>query len=169
MEQPASTPPSPSLASILAARRELAGIALRSPIVRSDELSARSGHDVFLKLETVQPTGAFKIRGAATALARLTPAQRTQGVVCASTGNHGRAVAYAASRLGIATTVCLSALVPQNKVSAIQRLGAAVRRTGSSQDEAVAEVARAVAIEGMVDIPPFDHPDIIAGQGTIGL
>ena len=158
-----------TLASVFAARRAIAGLALRTPVVRSDGLSARLLHDVLLKLETVQPTGAFKIRGAANALARRARELRISGVVCASTGNHGRAVAHAARQLGIQATICLSALVPDNKVTAIEALGAAIRRVGRSQDEATAEVARIVAEDGMIEVPPFDDPAVIAGQGTIGL
>src|SRR6266404_2203546 len=158
-----------TLASIFAARRTIGALALRTPIVRSDALSAQLLHEILLKLETVQPTGAFKIRGAANALARRAREMRISGVVCASTGNHGRAVAHAARLLGIQATICLSALVPETKIRAIEALGANVRRVGRSQDEAMAEVARIVAEEGMVEVPPFDDPAIIAGQGTIGL
>jgi threonine dehydratase len=158
-----------TLASVFAARRTIGALALRTPIVRSDALSAQLLHEILLKLETVQPTGAFKIRGAANALARRAREMRISGVVCASTGNHGRAVAHAARLLGIQATICLSALVPDTKIKAIEALGAAVRRVGRSQDEAMAEVARIVAEEGMVEVPPFDDPAIIAGQGTIGL
>jgi len=158
-----------TLASVFAARRAIAGLALRTPVVRSDGLSARLLHNVLLKLETVQPTGAFKIRGAANALARRARELRISGVVCASTGNHGRAVAHAARQLGIQATICLSALVPETKVKAIEALGAAIRRVGRSQDEAMAEVARIVAEDGMIELPPFDDPAVIAGQGTIGL
>jgi threonine dehydratase len=122
-----------------------------------------------LKLETVQPVGAFKIRGAANALARLDEAARIRGVACCSTGNHGRAVAHAGRQLGIRAVVCLSSLVPAVKVAAIEALGAEVRRVGSSQDDAQVEVDRLVAEEGMTDVPPFDHPHVIAGQGTIAL
>ncbi|HZS82182.1 MAG TPA: hydroxyectoine utilization dehydratase EutB [Stellaceae bacterium] len=159
---------SPGLADILDARRRIAPIALRTPLLRAEALSRRSGQDVFLKLETMQPTGAFKIRGAANALMRLSPERRHRGVVCASTGNHGRAVAFVAGRLGMRATVCLSALVPEAKAAAIAALGATVRRIGRSQDEAMAEVARAVAAEGRIEVPPFDDPSVIAGQGTIG-
>jgi threonine dehydratase len=158
-----------TLASVFAARRTISALALRTPVVRSEILSARLLHDILLKLETVQPTGAFKIRGAANALARRARELRSSGVVCASTGNHGRAVAHAARQLGIQATVCLSALVPEIKVRAIEALGAVVRRIGRSQDEAMLEVARLVAEEGMIEVPPFDDPAIIAGQGTIGL
>lgn len=150
------------------ARHAIAGIACRTPLVEAPSLS-QPGRRVRLKLEIAQHTGAFKLRGAANALAKLPAAAAARGVVCASTGNHGRALAYAARRMGIAATVCMSSLVPANKVEAIRRLGAATRIVGHSQDDAQSEVDRLVAEEGMTDIPPFDHPDIIAGQGTIGL
>jgi threonine dehydratase len=95
--------------------------------------------------------------------------QRSRGVGCCSTGNHGRAVAYAAGQAGIRAVVCLSGLVPENKVAAIRALGAEVRRIGRSQDEGQREIDRLVRDEGLIDIPPFDHPDVIAGQGTIAL
>jgi len=158
-----------TLASVFAARQAIGALALRTPTVRSDALSARLLHDVLLKLETVQPTGAFKIRGAANALALRARELRISGVVCASTGNHGRAVAYAARRLGIQATICLSTLVPDTKARAIEALGAGIRRVGRSQDEAMAEVTRIIAEEGIIEVPPFDDPAIIAGQGTIGL
>jgi threonine dehydratase len=156
-------------ADILQARRSIAGLALRTPLVRADALSERLKSEVLLKLETVQPTGAFKIRGAANALLALSTERRRRGVVCASTGNHGRAVAWVARRLGIPATVCLSALVPEERAKAIEALGASVRRTGSNQDEAMEEVTRAVAKDGMTDVAPFDAPAVIAGQGTVGL
>jgi threonine dehydratase len=122
-----------------------------------------------LKLESLQPTGAFKLRGATYAVRRLSIEQRSRGVGCCSTGNHGRAVAYAAGQAGIRAVVCLSGLVPENKVAAIRALGAEVRRIGRSQDEGQREIDRLVRDEGLIDIPPFDHPDVIAGQGTIAL
>ena len=156
------------LAAIEAARSAIRDIACRTPLVEAPAL-APAGRRVRLKLETAQPTGAFKIRGAANALARLSPAAAARGVVCASTGNHGRALAYAATRLGIRATICMSALVPANKVAAVRALGAEIRIVGRSQDDAQREVDRLVADAGMAEIPPFDHPDVIAGQGTIGL
>ena len=92
-------------ADILGARRTIAGLALRTPLVRADALSERLKSEVLLKLETLQPTGAFKVRGAANALLKLSTDQRRRGVVCASTGNHGRAVAWVAQKLGIPATV----------------------------------------------------------------
>jgi len=158
----------PSLGDAYRARHAISGIAVQTPLVRS-ELSERCGAEVLLKLETLQPTGAFKLRGAANAISRLAPEQKARGVVCCSTGNHGRAVAYAAKRLGTRAVVCLSTLVPEVKVRAIEALGADVRQLGRSQDEAAEEVERLVSEDGMIDIPPFDHADVIAGQATIGI
>lgn len=154
----------PTLQDVRDAALAIDAIATRTPLVASS-----LGRDVLLKLETLQPTGAFKLRGAANALSKLDDAQKSNGVVCASTGNHGRAVAYAAQRQGIPATVCLSILVPDVKVRAIEALGAEVLRCGDTQEDAEHEVRRLVDEKGLIDIPPFDHPDVIAGQGTIGL
>jgi threonine dehydratase len=140
-----------------------------TPTISSAGLSRRAGHPVFLKLETLQPIGAFKIRGAANALCQLDSGTRRRGVVCCSTGNHGRAVAYAAARLGIRATICLSALVPDTKVKSIEALGAKICRAGRSQDDAQVEADRFVGEEQMKEIPAFDDPHVIAGQGTIAL
>ena len=158
-----------TLADILAAQKSIAGTALRTPLVRADALSSLYETEIHLKLENLQPVGAFKLRGAANAIARLSRQARAGGVACCSTGNHGRAVAYAARQAGIRAIVCLSSLVPDVKVKAIEALGAEVRRIGESQDAAQEEVDRLVAEEGLTDLPPFDHRDVIAGQGTIGL
>ena len=111
-----------TLQHIYEAREAIHGIACRTPLVPAPRLSTPS-RQVLLKLETAQPIGAFKIRGAANALARLRPEERQRGVVCASTGNHGRAVAYAAARLGVPACVCLSRLVPAVKVRPSKPLG----------------------------------------------
>ncbi|MGF1610596.1 MAG: hydroxyectoine utilization dehydratase EutB [Kiloniellales bacterium] len=158
----------PCLRDVYAARRRIRGLAIETPLVPS-ALSARAGAEILLKLECFQPIGAFKIRGAANAIATLSDRAKIKGVACCSTGNHGRAVAMAAKAAGIRAIVCLSELVPAVKVKAIEALGAEVRRIGRSQDEAQREVERLVAEEGMTDIPPFDHPQVIAGQGTIAL
>lgn len=151
---------------IRAAADRIRGHVIETPLVRDEALSARLGQPVLMKCEYRQPTGAFKLRGATNALLSL---GQVRGVVTASTGNHGRALAHAARALGVPATVCLSRLVPANKVAAVRDLGATVRITGDSQDDAMAEVARAVAAEGLTEIPPFDHPAVVAGQGTIGL
>ncbi|PXX99986.1 hydroxyectoine utilization dehydratase EutB [Halomonas sp. LBP4] len=162
-----------TLAAIYQARRRIAGEVVRTPLVRSAALSARFDAEVLLKLETCQPTGAFKLRGATNMIAALIERHGREslsaGVTTASTGNHGRAVAHAAARLGVPAVICLSRLVPENKVRAIEALGAEVRRVGQSQDEAFGEVERLVREQGMTLIPPFDDPLIAAGQGTIGL
>lgn len=154
--------------AVFRARRAITGTACRTPLVEAPRLGS-AHRAVRLKLETAQPVGSFKLRGAANALAALTPAERARGVVCASTGNHGRALAYAADKLGAAATVCVSKLVPANKLEALRAAGAQLRIVGDSQDDAQAEVERLVADQGLVEIPPFDHAGIIAGQATIGL
>lgn len=158
-----------SLAAIEQAAMRLAGQVERTPLVRSDNLSERCGHPVHLKLETRQPIGAFKLRGAMNAILLADDEARRRGIVTASTGNHGRAVAYAAQKLGIPATVCMSALVPANKVEAIRALGADVRIVGRSQDDAQVEVERLTKSQGFTVIPPFDNAAVVAGQGTIGL
>ncbi len=156
-----------SLADVLAARQAIAGVAVRTPLVPSPHLSAIAGDDFLLKLETTQPTGAFKLRGAVNAVSAL--GGDVAGVVCCSTGNHGRAIAYAARARGLRAVVCMSALVPRVKVDGIRALGAEVRILGHSQDAALAESRRLADAEGLVEVSPFDDPLVIAGQGTIGL
>jgi threonine dehydratase len=157
-----------TLADVYRARQRIEGRAIATPLVHSISLSRIAGVPVHLKLETLQPTGSFKLRGATNALAQLA-AQGCTRVVTASTGNHGRAVAYAARALGIDATVCLSRLVPANKVDAVRALGAKVRVTGQSQDDSEHEALRLARDEGYAYVPPFDDPSVIAGQGTIGL
>lgn len=155
-------------ADVYRARQRIGTRVRRTPLVESPSLSALAGTRVLLKLETVQPTGSFKVRGATHALAVLAEQGCTR-VVTASTGNHGRAVAYAAQALGMQATVCMSSLVPANKVEAVRQLGAQVRITGASQDDAQHEARRLAQEEGFVFVPPFDDPHVIAGQATIGL
>lgn len=158
-----------TLQDIYAARARIAGLARRTPLMPSPSLGRLLGGEVRLKLETMQDIGAFKIRGAANHILDLSPAERRRGVVTVSTGNHGRAVASAASASGVPAVVCLSRLAPAVKVAAIEALGAAVRIVGDSQDEAEVEALRLVADEDMVYVNPFDDPHVIAGQGTIGI
>ncbi|MEM7227033.1 MAG: hydroxyectoine utilization dehydratase EutB [Pseudomonadota bacterium] len=157
------------LQDIYKARRTIAGQVRHTPLVSSPALSKIAGTNVRLKLETMQETGSFKLRGATNALAGLSPEERAQGVVGVSTGNHGRGVAHAAKALGVKAILCMSELVPQVKVDGIRALGAEARIIGRSQDEAQVEADRLVAEEGMVFVSPFDDPRVIAGQGTIGL
>ncbi len=159
----------PGFTEILEARRRLAGRVRRTPLVHSDALSEIAGVKVHLKLEHHQATGSFKLRGATNAVLKLDATARARGVTGVSTGNHGRGLAQAARDAGVRCVICLSRLVPGNKVAAIRALGAEARIVGQSQDEAQAEVDRLVAEDGLALIPPFDHRDIIAGQGTLGL
>lgn len=156
-----------TLADILAARSAIRGVADGTPLVPSPFMSKAAGHDFLMKLEIAQPMGAFKLRGALNAVASL-PAD-TPGVVCCSTGNHGRAVAYAARDRGLRAVVCMSRLVPDAKVEGIRALGAEVRITGLSQDDAAVESLRLSRAAGLVEVPPFDDAKVIAGQGTIGV
>jgi threonine dehydratase len=157
------------LGDVERARVAIAGTIRPTPVNPSPDLSARAGVPVHLKLEHHQITGSFKLRGAANAVHELSDEQRGHGVVSVSTGNHGRALAYAARQAGVRCIICMSKLVPQNKIDGIEAQGAEVRIVGHSQDDAQIEVDRLVTEAGMAMVPPFDHPDIIAGQGTLGL
>ena len=162
-----------SLAEIEAAGEILAGRLRETPLLRSESLSEAlsesGGADVHLKLEHQQITGSFKLRGATNAVRHLSDEQRAKGVVGVSTGNHGRGLAYAAREAGVSCIICMSRLVPQNKVDGIKAQGAEVRIVGESQDDAQIEADRLVAEDGRTMLPPFDHPHVIAGQGTLGL
>ncbi|KQQ91246.1 hydroxyectoine utilization dehydratase EutB [Aureimonas sp. Leaf324] len=155
------------LAEIQLAASRIRPAVVRTALEPSPSLSRLAGVPVHLKMEHRQRTGAFKLRGAANAILSLPPG--TRGVVAASTGNHGRALAHAARAAGLACTICLSRLVPANKIVAIEALGARVHIQGAGQDDAQREADRLAAEEGFVGVPPFDHPAIVAGQGTIGL
>lgn len=158
-----------SVGDVRAAAARIAGRIAPTQMVASAALSDRLGVPVFLKMEHRQVTGSFKLRGASNAVALLSPAEKERGVVAASTGNHGRALAHAARLEELRAVICMSRLVPSNKVEEIRRLGAEIRIVGASQDNAQEEVERLVAEEGLAMIPPFDHPAVISGQGTLGL
>lgn len=155
-----------SLSNILSARQVIRGVADATPFVPSPFMSEKVGQDFLLKLENMQPIGAFKLRGAVNAVMNLP--EGTKGVTCCSTGNHGRGVAFAAAKRGMRAVICMSSLVPQAKVDGIKALGAEVAIVGTSQDDALAESQLLVEAEGLVEISPFDDPHVIAGQGTIG-
>lgn len=157
------------LDDLVHARQRIQGLVRQTPLEHSPSLSRRLGVPVWLKLESQQTTGSFKLRGASNAIAQLSDQQKRLGVVTASTGNHGRALAYAAAQQGVKAIVCLSELVPQNKVLAIRELGAEVRIVGRSQDDAQVEAERVAREQGATFLPAFDHPHIIAGQGSLGL
>lgn len=157
------------LRDIFVARRALAGRVTRTPLVPARALSAAIGREVLLKLETTQPTGAFKLRGATNRLLAMSEDERARGVVTVSTGNHGRAVAHAARALRMRAVVCMSRLVPDNKRQAVAREGAEIHIHGAGQDEAQTLADRMAREEGLIPVPPFDDAHVVAGQGTIGL
>ncbi|CAA9341681.1 MAG: Threonine dehydratase, catabolic @ L-serine dehydratase, (PLP)-dependent [uncultured Frankineae bacterium] len=157
------------LDDVRAARELLAGVARTTPLAGLRGLSDKVGGPVLLKCENLQRAGSFKIRGAYVRIARLSAQERARGVVAASAGNHAQGVALAASLLGCSSTVFMPEAAPLPKVAATQSYGASVRFAGSTVDEALV-AASAFAVEtGAVLIHPFDHVDVIAGQGTVGL
>lgn len=154
---------------INAARELLAGVIRETPMEHSRMLSAEQGGDVFLKCENLQRTGSFKLRGAYVRIHGLSRADRARGVVAASAGNHAQGVALAASTLNIASTVFMPVQVPLPKLAATRAYGADVHLHGTVIEETIAEAKAYAERTGAVFIHPFDHPDIIAGQGTLGL
>jgi threonine dehydratase len=157
------------LEEINRAARLIMGTINRTPLIESSWLSEISGCQVFLKLENLQKTGSFKIRGAANKILNLPEQERARGVIAVSSGNHGRAVAYVAGKMNIPSVICISETVPENKVSAIRELGAEVVVAGSTYDEADREASKIKEQRGLTMISPFDDAHVIAGQGTIGL
>ena len=158
-----------TLADVEAAQRVVADIAVRTPMEESRWLSALAGGPVSLKCENLQRTGSFKIRGAYVRISRLSPEERAHGVVAASAGNHAQGVALAASTLGIKSTVFMPEGAPIPKEKATRGYGADVRFHGRYLEDALAEARRFAEETGAVLIHPFDHRDIVAGQGTAGL
>ena len=144
-------------------------MAVRTPLVEVGALSTLAGHPVYLKLENRQPSGAFKLRGAWTAVRRLPEEMRRAGVITYSSGNHGQAVAYAANRLGIRAVIVMPETAPAFKVEGVRRWGGEIVLAGTTSEERRARADEIIALEGLVVIPPFDHLDVIAGQGTVGL
>jgi threonine dehydratase len=140
-----------------------------SPLVTAPSLSTRVGRPVHLKLECLLPTGSFKVRGATNAMLSLSDARRATGVVTCSSGNHGRAVAYVAERLGVRATVCVPEWVDPVKLAAIRGHGAETLLAGATYDEAEAFALERARASGAYFLPPFDDLDVVAGQATVGL
>lgn len=151
------------------ARRELDGVIVPTPVLPSAALSEIAGRPVRLKCENLQRTGSFKIRGAYTRMSRLSEAEKARGVVAASAGNHAQGVALAAQRLGISAVVYMPRDAALPKLAATRRYGASVEQVGANIAESLAAAGEEAARSGRVLVHPFEHPDIIAGQGTIGL
>jgi threonine dehydratase len=152
---------------LAATRRRIAPFVHRTPIVELLSLSRRLGTPVLLKVEACQGTGSFKLRGAAAFLTSLSEVERAQGVVACSSGNHGRAVAEMAARLGVSATICLPDWVDPVKLAAIRGAGATAVLAGGSYDEAEAAALERARATGARFVPPFDDPEVIAGQGTL--
>ena len=141
----------------------LRGIARRTPLIYVEELGAH------LKLENEQPIGAFKIRGAYNAIRKLPDAARKRGVITYSSGNHGQAVAYAAKQFGVRAVVTMPETAPAIKVEGVKKWGGEVVFAGRTSEDRRVKAEEIAAKEGLAIVPPFDHPDIVAGQATIAL
>ncbi|MFJ1592943.1 threonine ammonia-lyase [Kitasatospora albolonga] len=161
--------PSLILDDVRGAQKMLSGVARVTALEGSRHLTELVGAPVHLKCENLQRTGSFKLRGAYVRISGLTPVERAAGVVAASAGNHAQGVALASSLLGVRSTVFMPVGAPLPKVAATQEYGAEVRLHGQVVDETLAAAQRYAEETGAVFIHPFDHPDIIAGQGTVGL
>ena len=159
----------PTAADVEQARARLEGVARETPIVRSATLSELAGRDVWLKAENLQRTGSFKVRGAVNRVAALDDGERARGVVAASAGNHGQAVAWAAREAGVPATIFVPQDAPMAKVEATRSYGAVVEMTGASFEEAVATGRRHAEETGAVYVHAFEDGVVIAGQGTVGL
>jgi threonine dehydratase len=164
-----STSASPDLAMVVAAAERIAGSTVATPCVFSRALSDRSGAEVWLKFENLQYTGAFKERGALAKLSTLDGAARSRGVIAMSAGNHAQGVAYHAGRLGIPACVVMPRFTPNVKVAQTTRFGARVVLSGDDFDAARATAMELCEREQLTLIHPYDDPQVIAGQGTIGL
>jgi threonine dehydratase len=159
----------PTLADLVAARERLDGVARVSPVLTSGTIGDLVGRAVTLKAENLQLTGSFKIRGAYNTIAQLTDLERSTGVVTASAGNHGQAVAWAARRAGIAATIFVPEGAPMAKVDAARGYGAGVVLEGEGFDDAMAAALLHVGSTGATFVHAFDDARVIAGQGTLGL
>jgi threonine dehydratase len=158
-----------TLADIQAARRTLRDVILATPIVPAARLSTELGADIFYKAENTQHSGSFKIRGAYNTISHLSAEERDRGVIAPSAGNHAQGVALAAQLNGVRATIVMPERAPLTKVVATRRLGAEVVLHGASFDDAVAHARTLQERDGYTYVHAFDHPQVIAGQGTIGL
>ncbi len=157
------------MADIFEARKKISSVVRRTPLKKSIDLSEETGKNIYYKLEFLQDTRSFKVRGAANYILHLSPEERKRGVVTYSTGNHGRATAHVAELVGSKARVCLSNNVPENKREGIRKVGGELVVYGESQDEAMERATELQDKQGLSVVAPFDDPYIISGQGTIGL
>jgi threonine dehydratase len=164
-----ATTAAPTLADVRAAAARVEGHARVTPVYSSETISRLTGRETFLKAENLQRTGAFKIRGAVNTIATLSDEERAAGVVTASAGNHGQAVAWAAREAGIPATIFMPVDAPMAKIEATRSYGAAVELEGEMFDDALAAAQERVERSGATFLHAFDDPRVIAGQGTLGL
>ncbi len=141
----------------------------KTPLIFSEPLSDRAGFEIWLKLENLQTTGSFKLRGASNRILQLSSEEKARGIIAVSSGNHGRAVAFLAKRLGITARVVVCSLCPENKRQAMRELGAELILYGDTQDAAQEHADRLIEEHGYTSVDPFDDLHVIAGQGTIAL
>ncbi|MGI9015874.1 MAG: threonine ammonia-lyase [Euzebya sp.] len=158
-----------TLDQIRAARQRINDLVQVTPLEESRAVSGMTGHRTLLKCEHLQRTGSFKIRGAANRIALLSRQEKDAGVVCASAGNHAQGVALSATSIGVSSTVFMPADAPLPKVDATRGYGAEVILVGATFDDAMEAARQHVEDTGATFVPPFEHPDIIAGQGTLAL
>lgn len=158
-----------SLENVYRAYARIKDATLRTPTVRASRLSPRLGFDLYLKLENLQHTNAFKARGALSKILSLTDDQKAAGVIACSAGNHAQGVAYHATRLGITSVIVMPEGTPFNKIQRTSDFGAEVRIHGTSFDDSVAFTRALAAEKGLTFIHPFDDLDVMAGQGTVAI
>lgn len=159
----------PLFSDIIKAQSVLKSIVKKTPLERSKSFSAMSGAEVYLKLENLQTTGSFKVRGAYYKISNLSKEETSRGVLCASAGNHAQGVAYAATQLGVKSTVFMPVFAPPLKVIATRAYGAEVILSGDTFDDAFKAAVEFGKKTGATFVHPFNDPYIIAGQGTVGL
>ncbi len=158
-----------SLEEIRGAAQRLAGVVVRTPLLPAPEMSTRLGGEVRLKCESLQRTGSFKARGAYNFVAQLAPEELERGIITYSSGNHAQAVALAARLKGVRCVVVMPTNAPEVKRQGAERLGAQVEFAGTTSIERLERALVIAEEDGLTMVPPFDHPHIIAGQGTVGL
>ncbi|MCC6717538.1 MAG: threonine/serine dehydratase [Acetobacteraceae bacterium] len=159
----------PTYDDVMAARGRIAALVVRTPMLRHPLLDQMTGGTILLKPEPLQRTGSFKLRGASNAILQLTEAQRRAGVVTHSSGNHAQAIAFAAAAVGAKATIFMPDDAPAIKVESTRRWGAEVRRYDRMKDDREGMTRAHADASGAVLVPPFDHADVIAGQGTLAL
>jgi len=159
----------PTYDDVMAARGRIAALVVRTPMLRHPLLDQITGGTILLKPETLQRTGSFKLRGASNAILQLDAAQRRAGVVTHSSGNHAQATAFAAASVGASATIFMPDDAPAIKVESTRWWGAEIRRYDRHADDREGMTRAHAAETGAVLVPPFDHPDVIAGQGTLAL